>query len=163
MKTFLPHFSIVLFLILYLLPLHSSVDEFRTIRVSLIAATQSDTFAIDKKIQSLESILKKAAKKYQKFVPLAIVEKQTIKLDEISRIPLTKTMFVEITLESLVKDYYPITVRWFTKTETEEKEIVKAEQHKLRVNFSLLIGKSASEKSVNAELIAIEFVDPSSP
>ncbi len=135
----------------------------KVIRVSLIHASQSKQFSVDKKLQSLKSILKKAAKDYQQFIAEKIIPKEKIILGQKHVIKLSDNMFLEIQLDPLNKDHYPITIRWYTKEKNEEKEIVKAQKHKLRQNSSFLIGKKTFDQAPTAELIAIEFVNHPQP
>ncbi len=131
------------------------------LRISHIKASKGEEFFVDKKLKTLKSILKSAVKEYQHFIPIKIKDKQEIELGKKHRIKLNKTMFVDIQLDPVVEDYYPISVRWFIKEKKDkETEIVKAKNHKLKVDSSLLIGKKTKENAPTAELIAIEFVDP---
>ncbi len=145
-------------------------QDSKLVRVSYIKAEKAEKFFVDKRIRSLEKPLReaKASKKnhlkaFNRFTPLEIVDKQTIQFGMKQRIKINKSMFVELTLQPLKKNYYPATVRWFTVSEKEkktEKEIVKAKEYKFFQDRCLFIGKSTSEKATTAELLVIEFIKP---
>lgn len=143
------------------------------IRASLIEASTSETFFVDKKLRSLENQLKnlrsndeemqKILREFRRFTPLWIAKPQPIKFGEKNRLPLDreKTIFVDLTLHPLQEDFYPASVRWFVQEGKTEKDILKIEKLKFYKTRCLFLFDGGLTKSKSKfKLLAIELVQP---
>lgn len=149
-----------------------STDQW--IRVSLIEASKSSEFQVDKKLQSLENQLKKLRsdkekmqeilQNFRKFTPLWIAKPQPFTLEKPLRIPLDEkeTVLLDMTLNPPDGDFYPASIRWFFFEGKEDKDILKIKSLKInkkRCLFLFDLGE-ISEESASFKILAIEFVDP---
>ncbi len=174
MKRMAYQFSIVVAVLILGFSPRVSAGEEKYLRVSLIKAERAEKYEVDEKIESLAPALKAAfskgdAKDFKRFIPIKIKECEKIQLGNKYTVPLTKTMFLDLTLDAFEKDHYPITVRWYIREKVidekgeesfKDKEIIKAKKHNLPVDYSLFIGKKPTDKMKTAQLIAIEIIEP---
>ncbi len=146
-------------------------QEEKWIRVSLIEASRSEDFSVDKKIQSLEKHLKQMCtgkdtpdvlKSFRRFSPIAIAKARPVEFEKAMRIALNKpeSLFLDITIYPLRERHYPAAIRWFTRTADDEKDIITIPELKFYPNRCLFLfdGKDLTPETSSFKLIAVEFV-----
>ncbi len=69
--------------------------------------------------------------------------------------------YLEVKMEPLEEDYYPISIRWFRRVGDKPKDIMKLRKFKLKEkDHWLLIGhKTSDDTNRTAHIISFELVD----